>query len=172
MKKRYVLFTALTAFVLSFAGGLNLFAQKSLTYQLPPQEMIDIVDAPTIPTVQFAPGSGILAILSRSSLPTIADLSKGELRIAGLRIDPAINGGSRLSYYTGIQFIDRITSKVSEVTGLPANPKIMEVRWSPNGKHLAFVLIEPAGLSLWMVSPANTLAKRITKPELNGWINM
>ena len=162
------MFTLLTSFMFYFAGGLNLFAQKALTYQLPPQEMIDIVDASTTPTVQFAPGNDFLAILSRSGLPTIADLSREELRIAGLRIDPSINGGSRLRYYTGIKFMDRITLKVSNVTGLPTHPKIIEVHWSPNGEHLAFIIVEPTGLSLWMVSPDNTLAKRITKPELNG----
>jgi len=168
MKKHPFPKVAVLIWILTFAVGLNLFAQHPLTYQVPPQAMIDIVDAAATPTVRFSPNMKTLAILDRPGLPTIADLSRKELRIAGLRIDPSINGRSRLSYYTSIQFMDRISLKVSNVTGLPEPSKIIDVNWSPNGKNLAFVLVESNGLSLWMVSPDDLQAKRITQPELNG----
>lgn len=155
-------------FVIWCTMGVFSYSQGALTYQMPPQELVDLVDAPTTPSVRFSPDNNYFAVLSRASLPTIADLSREELRIAGLRIDPVINGRSRLSYYTSVRLVDRTSMKDIEIEGLPQQPKITEVSWSPDSKSLAFVLIEKKGLSLWYVSPEHPVAKQLTPPGLNG----
>ena len=63
--------------------------QESLTYQLPPEAIVEVVDAQQTPYVSLSPDNSFVALLDRPELKTIEDLSREELRIAGLRIDPA-----------------------------------------------------------------------------------
>ena len=143
-------------------------AQDNLKYQVPPKEMVAIVDAPVTPRVILSPLKTYMAVLSRPGNPSIADLSAVENRIAGLRIDPATNGPSRLSYAVGIRIKELKTNTEKEVNGLPSNPKITEVQWSPNGKYLAFINTESEGISLWLVKLETMSASKMTEAILNG----
>jgi len=147
---------------------LNGEAQDDLKYQVPPKEMVAIVDAPVTPRVILSPLKTNMAILSRPGNPSIADLSAVENRIAGLRIDPSTNGPSRLSYVVGILIKKLKTNSEKEVTGLPSNPKITEVQWSPNGEYLAFVNTESEGISLWLIKLETLSASKLTEAVLNG----
>ena len=152
-------------FYLVLAAGIS---QSDFRYQIPPQEMIDIVNAPVTPSVILSPLNDKMAILNRPSNPSIADLSRKELRIAGLRIDPETNGPSRYSYYTGISFKDIETMEEASVKGLPENMKATNVRWSPNGRYLSFLNTESNGLSLWIINTEDLQAIKITKTNVNG----
>ncbi|MEN8228197.1 MAG: hypothetical protein ABFS38_08590, partial [Bacteroidota bacterium] len=44
-------------------------------------------------------------LLYRDAFKTIAELSQKEVRLAGLRIDPATNIGSRVTYYNNIEIM-------------------------------------------------------------------
>ena len=79
-------------------------AQLDLDYQQPPEPIKNLILATATPYVMVSPDGSWLAILERPELPSIAELSQPELRIAGLRINPANNGPSRAGHYTGITF--------------------------------------------------------------------
>ena len=68
-------------------------------YELPPQVMVDLVDAPETPDVIPSPDRTTLLILQREGLPSIAELSQPELRLAGPRMDPLRYGPSRVSHF-------------------------------------------------------------------------
>ena len=55
-----------------------------------------------------------------------------------------------------------------KVSGLPANPKISNVSWSPNGKHLAFIVTSNENISLWIANTKKGKAKQIMKNSLNA----
>ena len=48
-------------------------------YKIPPKAIADIVDAPLTPTMSLSPNKIDYLILSRSSLPSIEELSSPEL---------------------------------------------------------------------------------------------
>lgn len=143
-------------------------SQSDFKYQTPPQEMVDIVNAPVMPTITMSPHNDRLVILSRPSNPSIEDVSREELRIGGLRIDPKTNGPSRFSYFTGIVVKDVETLKESAIQGLPANLKATSVRWSPDGNYISFLSTETAGISLWIIDVATLQAKVVSKTNING----
>ena len=60
--------------------------------------------------LSISPDKKQILIMERSTLTSIEELSQPELRLAGLRMNPATNGRSRSSYYTGlvIQNIQRV----------------------------------------------------------------
>ena len=79
------------------------------------------------------------------------------LRVApGLRIDPEMNSGSRMSYYTGLSFVDMTDDLVlpapreatMPITGFPEGFWINLVSWSQDGKHIAFTVRSPGELFL------------------------
>mgnify|MGYP007017511224 CR=1 FL=1 len=73
----------------------NTSAQEALKYQLPPAEIVKIVDAPQAPSISVSPDKTNILLIESPGIITIEELSAEELRIAGLRIDPASGGPSR-----------------------------------------------------------------------------
>ncbi|PIM98828.1 hypothetical protein CDL12_28687 [Handroanthus impetiginosus] len=111
-------------------------------YCLPPQEIIDIVDAAPLPKLSLSPRRDKVLFLKRRSLPPLAELARPELKLAGLRIDGKCNARSRMSYCTGIGIHkvrdDGTLGPEKEIYGLPSGAKINFVTWSNDGSHLAF----------------------------------
>ncbi len=151
-----------------FLGLSALQAQKDLKYQRPPESMARIAEAPPTPSVSVSPAGDHLLIMERPSMPSIKDLASGELRLAGIRIDPAVFGPSRESYSTGLRLMNIDGSGEREISGLPADPHITDISWSPDGKYLAFTLVRDEGIELWLAGVSEAAARPLTGPELNA----
>jgi dipeptidyl aminopeptidase/acylaminoacyl peptidase len=143
-------------------------SEDAAIYRLPPQKIVDLVDAPPTPLLGIDPKKTCLVLMHRPSLPPIEEVGRDEVRLAGLRIDPKTNGPSRASYFTGYTIRDMATGVDRDVTGLPENPRLGQIRFSPNGAHFAFSIREADGLSLWVVAVAEGIASRLTAPHLNS----
>ena len=83
--------------ILSFAFLLilNSYAQQSLKYQQPSEEILELADVDLAPGVQIDSKGEYMVLLYRNQYKSIAELSESELRLAGLRINPVTNIGSR-----------------------------------------------------------------------------
>ena len=79
---------------------LKLNAQESLNYQLPPNEIFELVDVTLAPSVILDDKKQNMILLYREAYKSIEDLSREEIRLAGLRIDPITNISSRKKYYS------------------------------------------------------------------------
>ena len=62
-------------------------------YRIPAPDVVAVVDAEPEPRVQFSPDGRWMLLVERDALPSIADLSRRMLRLAGTRVDPAADGG-------------------------------------------------------------------------------
>jgi len=78
----------------------NSFSQENLSYQKPSKEILDLVDFDRPPSVIYDDNKDYLVFLYRDNYKSIEDLSEEELRLAGLRINPKTNIGSRVSFIT------------------------------------------------------------------------
>lgn len=150
----------------------TLLAQVASGYQTPPADLAKLVDAPNSPGTSLSPDNKTLLLLYRPSLPAIEEVSQPELRLAGLRINPRNNGPSRSSSYNKleIQSLDQ-PDKIKAVTGLPANPRIENVSWSPAGKHVGFTISVAKGMELWVLNMSTGQAKRLGNTYVNDAIN-
>ena len=146
----------------------GLHAQEAVTYRKPSPALAAIVDAPVSPLAELGPDRRELLLLEQSAAPSIADLAQPELRLAGLRINPATNGPSRTLAYTGLTFQSLETGVARRVTGLPDRPRIGTREWSRDGRHVAFTLVRESGIELWIVEVATAKARRLTGPILNA----
>ena len=81
---------ALASIAVGAATAPALTAQDG--YRLPPQEIVDILDAPRAPGVNVSADGEWLILSHRRNMPSLADMSQPMLRIGGRRINPATNG--------------------------------------------------------------------------------
>ena len=65
------------------------------SYKQPPKEIMDVLNAPAIPTTSVSPTHDKILLSEPLRNPPIAELSQPMLRIAGLRINPSTNGQHR-----------------------------------------------------------------------------
>ena len=91
-----------------------------------------------------------------------------ELRLAGVRLRPRTNGPSRSTpiHRMTLRSLAELTEKV--VTGLPENPKIGNIAWSPDGAHFAFTLTRETDIELWVAEVASATARRLGGQRLNA----
>ena len=128
-------------------AGSALFAQAppqpvTSGYLLPPKAIVDILDAPPPPTAELSPARDVVALLERTSMPSIAEISRPMHRLAGLRISPATNAphrppgqNPRFRNLTLKVVADGSERKVT----LPPSPVISWIGYSADGRRFAGV---------------------------------
>jgi len=143
-------------------------AQEALTYQTPPKAIADLVDAPLTPTVSFSRSGDFMLLLERPGNPSIEELAQPELRIGGLRINPATNGPSRSGSYNNIMVKNTRNGQEQAVNGLPSNPKLGNVSLSKDEKFAAMTNTTNTGISLYVVDLTTLEAKKLTDEIVNA----
>ncbi|WP_109300701.1 S9 family peptidase [Aquimarina sp. AU474] len=143
-------------------------AQEKLEYQKPSKEILDLVDVSLAPSVNVDANGENLIFLYRESFKTISELSEQEMRLAGLRINPATNISSRANYFNNIQIKKPNDKEAIQVNGLSANMRITNLKWSPDQNMVAFTNTTTKGVELWILNIAKKSAKKVTDANLNA----
>ncbi|MCF6358048.1 MAG: hypothetical protein L3J54_09610, partial [Draconibacterium sp.] len=143
-------------------------AQEDLTYQQPPKEILELADAPLTPSVRIDDKNKNIVLLYRNKYKSIAELSETELRLAGLRINPVTNIGSRTTYYFNMALMKIGKKEVLKVNGLPTSPRLANFSWSPDQTKMAFTNTVPDGVELWVLDIADASCKKLTEATLNA----
>ncbi len=136
-------------------------------YQLPPKEIVDILDAAPLPTAVVSPSGQVLALLERASMPPIAELAGPMHRLAGLRINPRTNGPHRVQTLKGISLRSVADGAEIAVT-LPPAPRLSWIGFSPDGARFAFTHTRDTGIELWMGDALTGEARAISTAGLNA----
>ncbi len=118
-------------------------------YRQPPQEVIDVIDAPPEPLVRFSPDGRWMLFLDRDAMPSIQDMARRMLRLAGMRIDPVANAEFQTDYYRGLQLRSSDGGKPVSLP-LPPSVRIGTVRWSHRSDAFVFTIITDKGTELWL----------------------
>jgi dipeptidyl aminopeptidase/acylaminoacyl peptidase len=150
--------------VLALFIAVQVFAQQP--YKLPPKEVVDILDAPPTPMVLESPAGNLLALVEYDPMPSIADLSRPILRIAGIRIAPALNSRQVLSFSTSLGLKDIRTGSLRRIV-LPDGIRFTSATWAPDGRAMAFLRYLEGGVELWSVDIASGTAKALTGPTVS-----
>ncbi|MEW5309906.1 MAG: hypothetical protein WDW38_001749 [Sanguina aurantia] len=139
--------------------------QQAGGYRLPPKEILDIVDAAPQPGLSFSPDQTmILQTFRPPNHPPISELSRAEIKLAGLRVDPAIHARSKMGYTLGMSIVSATevvpapAEKLRPIFGYPEGSWLNYISWSPDNKFIAFTVRSPGGptdppqkpLELWI----------------------
>lgn len=149
-------------------GAPYSFAQDNLSYQLPPESIRELVDAPSIPQVRFSADGQYMLILTAPDYPSIQQVAQPVLGIAGLRINPNSNASTVASTYTDITIKHIPTGNSLVIQGMPSAPQLGNISWSPDEKHLAFTNTTDHGLELWLINLENKVAKKLSSSLVNS----
>jgi dipeptidyl aminopeptidase/acylaminoacyl peptidase len=142
-------------------------AQDLTTYQRPPASIAELVDAPTVPAIQWSSSGKLMLFLERSDFPSIDEVAQPVLGLAGLRLNPVSNGSAVATLYTDIRIKNINSGKETKVSGLPAQPFISNVSLSPDEKWIAFTQNTPAGMELWLIDVEKATAQAWTSAKIN-----
>ena len=160
--------------LLVFALLLPIVASGQGSYKQPPKEIMDVLNAPAIPSTSVSPSRDRIALLEPLRYPPISELAQPMLRIAGLRINPTTNGQHRQPYFVSLR-LRNIGDGRETTVNLPAGARIISPQWSPDGKYLAAGNITPAGIELWIIEAATGKASKVKNVLVNtafggfGW---
>ena len=139
---------------------------QSSGYKLPPQAVVDIIDASPAPGVSFSPDREWMLLVDRDAMPDIADVSRRMLALAGMRIDPTSNGSFQTSFIRGITLVKRsdlIKNNESKIRiQLPDDVKISRISWSHNSQYFSIAVVTEKGQQLWVAKVGDPKPRLLT----------
>jgi dipeptidyl aminopeptidase/acylaminoacyl peptidase len=144
------------------------WSQVDLTYQQPHEDIMELANVPMTPSMSITPEGDKAVLIYRNQYKTIEELSEDELRLAGLRINPKTNISSRTRFYTDLKLFDPQQKEEHVIKGLPSNPKISNISWSPKYNYIAFTHTTDTGNELWVIDYKKKSGSKLTSAIVNG----
>src|ERR1051325_6888465 len=142
-------------------------AQDDGAYQLPPKDIVDMLLAKPTPNVSIDDKAEWMLFTQSNSYPSVEELARPELRIAGMRINPNNYAPSRQNFINDVWLKNISTGKEYKITGLPSPLFAGSVSWSPNDKRIAFTNTTNNRVDLYVIDVATQKAMKVNKAALN-----
>jgi dipeptidyl aminopeptidase/acylaminoacyl peptidase len=136
-------------------------ASDAPRYLLPPAPIVATVDAAPLPHVIVSPTRQQLAIVARKGNPTLADLARPMLRLAGSRVDPQNNGPHRTPGMYAIT-LKTIADGRDTTVVVPQQANLANIRFSPDGSRIAFTNTKDAGIELWVADTVTGQSRMVS----------
>ena len=153
-------------------------------YDQPPQEILDVLHAPSPPSPLLSPTRTSLLLVSWVSYPAIAQVAEPYLRLAGVRVEPRTRRKHDTAGGYGVAPCAQALGGVTVATGaevkvaLPVGGCADGFQWAPDGKRFAFRNTAKDAVELWLGDLASASAHRVGTLRLNpmlgssyGWID-
>jgi dipeptidyl aminopeptidase/acylaminoacyl peptidase len=121
-----------------------------LSYQLPPPELVAILDTPPSPVASLSPDRRHLLLIDYEPYPPLELLARPFLKLAGLRIDPTLPGTQRTTRYTGLRLKSVDSGQELPLFGLPETLRIEPPTWAPDGTRFAFLSDGDDHIEVWV----------------------
>lgn len=149
-----------------FLGGA--IAQTDKGYQMPPKDVADLLLAKPTPAVSIDGKAEWMLLSERNPYPTVEELGQPELKIAGLRLNPANFSPSRQVFINNFKLKNIRSGKEATITGLPQNLLASNISWSPSEAKIAFLNTAAARVDLYVIDVAAQKATKLNKQAVNN----
>jgi dipeptidyl aminopeptidase/acylaminoacyl peptidase len=142
-------------------------------YDRPPQNIQDVMRAPSPPVPYVSPTRETILLISWQDYPSIARVATPFLRLAGARIEPKNHSKHDTPSGYGITPCVRSFDLVHSADGeqihvaLPAGACPNSPVWSADGKRFAFENVAPEAVELWIGDAKTGKAHRVPGARLN-----
>ena len=167
---------ACSLFVLAFIDGAAAQSHPGSAdgYLTPPQEIVDILDAPPTPGVLVSPNRDVIVLTERRSMPPISWQARPLERLAGYRIDPRNSGPWRAPETAALTIrpLDEDASTEGLRIEAPRGTTLGWPQFSPDGARLSWAVLRDTGIELWVVDIGSGKQRALTSASLNAtWGN-
>lgn len=159
------IYTFLFVFLMTI---LSVESQENIGYQVPPAEILELVDIERAPSVNIDSKGEQMLFFYRNTFKTLSDLNQPEVRLAGLRINPDANISSTVTYINNIRYKKTNENDIRQIEGFPSEPLIANISFSPDETKLAFTNTVENGVELWVADLKTLQARKLTEAVVNA----
>ena len=146
---------------------------KTTGYNRPPQNILDIMRAPSPPVPYVSPASDRILLVCWEDYPSIARVATPFLRLAGVRIEPKNHskhdtpGGYGITPCASSFDLVKVSDGTVTHVNLPERGYPGAPRWSADGKRFAFANIAADSVEIWVGDGNTGFVHRIPGAMLN-----
>jgi dipeptidyl aminopeptidase/acylaminoacyl peptidase len=119
------------------------------TWQKPPKEIMDVLNAPLLPAVWTSPTGKYMIMADPIIYPPLEELASDMLKLAGIRVNPRNNGNHGEHGGTSPRIFN-ITNKVITPLSIPQNAEVIDVKWTVDGQRFALSIDHKDHIGLWI----------------------
>lgn len=149
-------------------GLLDINGQENLAYQLPPESILQLADYQRAPSMSVDNRREYMVFSYRNTYKSLDDLNQEEISLAGLRVNPATNISSSITYINNLKVRKVDGDEPIQVKGLPEHARIAYITWSPDERMIAFTNTTATGVELWVLDIAKGEATQLTEANVNA----
>jgi len=165
MKKKLIYFACTLFFI---TNKTFTYSQLDVEFKVPHEDIRKLVDIVPTPAMMIEPSNRFGILFERNVFKGLDELAEEEIRLGGLRIDPAANGQARKNYYKNLRVLELSSGKDRQIKGLPKNPRLSDFGISPDGKYFSFTNTTDAGIFLYILDIEKAEAFALGSSSLNG----
>ncbi len=139
----------LPAVLLAAAPIVLAQAPEQPRYLTPPPDIVAAFDVEPPPATLLSPTRQQIALTYRKGQPSIAELARPVLRLAGARVNPRTFGPQRTGLIYAIT-LKPVGGGTETKVAVPADANISNVRYSADGTHLLFLNTKSDAIEVWI----------------------
>lgn len=142
-------------------------------YDRPPQNILDVLHAPSPPTPYVSPTHDTILLVSWQDYPPMSRVATPFLRLAGVRVEPRNHsrhdtpGGYGITPCATDYNLTRVDGGAQLHVALPEGACPGRPTWAADGKRFAFQNIALEAVELWIGDAATGEAHRVAGARLN-----
>ena len=132
--------------------------QPATGWQSPSEELLQVLHAPQLPRMWIAPTGDYMLLADPMLYPPLAELAAPMHKLAGMRVNPAINGRHGRQGGTSPRLV-RVDDGVTTPLNLPKGAEVDDMVWTVDGKRFALIVIHTDHIGLWVGSVEGEVKK-------------
>ena len=149
----------LVALVMAASAGVSGDSLQPATgWQSPPEDLLEVLHAPQLPWVWTAPTGEYMFLADPVLYPPLAELAAPMHKLAGIRVNPIINGYHGEHGGTSPRLV-KVEDGTTTPLDLPANSEIHDVEWTADGQRFALTVGHVDHIGLWIGSVEGEVTK-------------
>lgn len=132
--------------------------QPTSKWQAPPKDVLEVLYAQQFPQVWVASTGEYLLLADPVLYPPLAELAAPMHKLAGIRVNPVINGHHGWRGATSprlVQVKDGVTIRLD----LSGDAEVYAVKWTADGQRFALTVRHPDHIGLWIGSVEGEVTK-------------
>ncbi len=134
-------------------------------WQKPPEEVMEVLNAPQLPWVWTAPTGEHLLLADPILYPPLAELAAPMHELAGIRVDPVVGTIHGRHGATSPRLV-AVEGGAETPLPLPAGAEVVSVSWTADGRRFALTVRHADHMGLW-VGSVNGDLKEIENVAVN-----
>ncbi len=150
----------------ALAGAVASPLASQSGWQLPPEPIRKVAEAPGAPGASLSPGKTWLVLTEREPMPRLEVIARPHLKLAGMRIDP-VTRGRQLSTRTMSITLRSVADGTERRVDVPAGHWSAPM-WTADDRAYALLQRTDAGTELWIAEPATAAPKKVEGLVLNA----